>query len=214
MSGAELVKKLLNGERDFRRIVLEERFNLEGYERKGELKNYLGDNCNDFKNKPILLDNSLLRGLRATRINIHHINGPNADFSEAYINSADFPSAHMPGANFYGANLNGTFFAGSNLENAVFSEASLHHVNFYRANLKNSRMVHANLLGAVLNKADLEGADVNSASFNSTSLLDTKIEKTIGLYSAHFLNTYVTEKEKEIIERTFEYRKMFTLCKG
>ena len=90
MSGTEFVRQILNGEKDFQSISLEEDFDLSGHESFKELEDYLIRA--NLEESPLLMNNSEFIGIKAKGIylpNTHglHTNFRNSDFEMAGISA-------------------------------------------------------------------------------------------------------------------------------
>ncbi|MEK6953311.1 MAG: hypothetical protein AABX29_09960, partial [Nanoarchaeota archaeon] len=81
VSGEEFVVKLLNGERNFSKISLEEKFDLNRHGAFQELKIYL--KSQDLQKTPVDFSNSQFRYVKAIGLYLPFIVGRNANFRGA-----------------------------------------------------------------------------------------------------------------------------------
>ena len=127
MDGKDFVKKILEGERDFSRIKLENGFNLEGFK---DLQIYL--HKADLQYYPIILDYAELINIQARRLELPFVSGKRINLF----------GANLCGADLYRANL-----YRANLEKANLEKANLERANLERANLREVILKGANLRG-------------------------------------------------------------------
>ena len=181
MDGKDFVKKILEGERDFSRIKLENGFNLEGFK---DLQIYL--HKADLQYYPIILDYAELINIQARRLELPFVSGKRIN---------------LPRANFWGANLRGANFWGANLEKANLEGTNLERANLERANLRGANLQEANLERANLQEADLQEVILEGANLEGANLRGVKnLEKTINLDKVNPYRAKVTEKERAIID--------------
>ena len=186
MDGKDFVKKILEGERDFSRIKLENGFNLEGFK---DLQIYL--HKADLQYYPIILDYAELINIQARRLELPFVSGKRINLFGANLCGADLYRANLYRANLEKANLEGTNLEGTNLY-----RANLPRANFWGANLRG-----ANFWGANLERANLRGADLQEVILEGANLRGVKnLEKTINLDKVNPYRAKVTEKERAIID--------------
>ncbi len=196
MDGDELVRKLLDGERSFRGIVIPDGYNMKDHEGYGEVLAYL--RSADLEQNPVNIEGSRLYGLRAHKLFLPYICATGASLGdaklyEAVLSGSKLDKTKSAGIRLAGAHLDGVDFSGADLENTVFSEANLEKADLNRANLQASWLEDSHVDGA-----NFEGAWLVGANMVNVSGLDTS--KNLG--SAKFSgNTLVTRKEKAIIEK-------------
>jgi len=186
MPGLEFVKKLLGGERDFKKIELEKNFNLGSNEAFQDLKKYLIEKSvvGDLRANPIILNDSQLLGLVAGKIDI------------LYRGECNIRAERGEGINFDYIRAERV-----NLSGAVFNDA---HIT--NANLKNAILIDTNFLNAYLIKSNFSGADVKKANFYNSVLINTDLREIINLEYALNLNdaiirdTIVNRRERDIID--------------
>src|SRR3989344_3491955 len=214
MKGKDFVKKILEGERDFSRIKLENGFNLTDFEGFRDLQTYLQEA--DLQKYPIILDYAALMYINASGLYLPYVNGRKinleranleranleganfweANLWEAILWSADLSGADLSGANFWRANLEGANLPRANLEGANLREA-----NLWRADLSGANLWRADLSEAILWGADLSGADLSGAILWRANLeIARKLETVLNLDKANLYGAIVTEKERAIID--------------
>lgn len=198
MGGKEFVEKVIDGERDFFGIKLEEGFDLAGYKGFSVMQDYLKKQ--DLESNPVDITHSVFRYVSASGLYLPHVKGVGIDLS-----GADLIEANLSGADLCGAHL-----SGANLIGAELSDADLN-----SANLAGADLCGARLFGANLSVADLAGANISGANLSGANLMGTclrhvyNLECAEGLGHAAYFKTKVTEKEKAIIEKALEGRNLF-----
>jgi uncharacterized protein YjbI with pentapeptide repeats len=117
MKGEEFVRKILDGERDFSGIKLEEGFDLSGYEGFEELQRYL--KSQPLEKEPIIIHGSILRYVKARNLYLPYVRG-----NKVSLYGADLGEAILWGADLRGADLRGVINLGQafNLPYAIFGE--------------------------------------------------------------------------------------------
>ena len=204
MKGKDFVKKILEGERDFSSIKLEDSFNLSGFKGFEDLQRYLKKA--DLRHYPIILDYAKLISIQASGLYLPYVNGVCINLEEA-----DLERAKLWEAKLVGANLSGAILMGANLEEAILQRTNLVGANLVGANLDGADLRGANLRGADLRGADLRGADLGQANLEGVNLKRTnlrkanleiarKLETIINLGKAKLYGAIVTEKERAIID--------------
>src|SRR3989344_2581987 len=189
MKGKDFVKKILEGERDFSRIKLENGFNLTDFEGFRDLQTYLQEA--DLQKYPIILDYAALMYINASGLYLPYVNGRKIN-----LERANLERANLEGANFWEANLREANFWGAN-----FWEANLREANFWGAILWSADLSGADLSEANLWGADLAGADLSGAILWRANLeIARKLETVLNLDKANLYGAIVTEKERAIID--------------
>ncbi len=202
MTGEKFVRKVLDGERNFSGIELEEGFDLSRYKGFKKLQNYLKQQ--NLKENPVNIAHSQFRHVKAADLYLPFVKGEEADLREAYFVGADFEGAYLRGA----------YLVRANLQIANLERANLERANLWRANLERANLEGANLFGADLGEANLRGADLREAYLMKTDLERANLKNVRGLEEAliaeaQFLKTRVTEKEKRIIEEALKSKDLF-----
>ena len=136
MKGKDFVKKILEGERDFSRIKLENGFNLTDFEGFRDLQTYLQEA--DLQKYPIILDYAALMYINASGLYLPYVNGRKINLERANLPRANLREANLERANLYRANLRG----------ADLQEANLREANLREANLQEAILRGANFWGS------------------------------------------------------------------
>jgi len=233
MSGAEFVRKILSEEKDLSNIILEEGFDLSGYEGFEEMQNYLKNE--NLEEDPVLINNSEFISIKAKGLYLPYVKGKNAhlmyaDLGDADLGDADLENADLENANLGYADLWNANLRKADLRNARLRDANLGYADLWNANLENARLRNANLWNANLGNADLRNANLGCADLENADLrnaylgyaylgyadlenADLKnanlagavgLEHSLNLKHANFYQTKVTEKERRIIESLSE----------
>ncbi|MDP8218298.1 MAG: pentapeptide repeat-containing protein [Candidatus Theseobacter exili] len=185
MKGAEFIRKILSGERNFSGIELEEGFDLCGDDGFDELQKYLRKS--DLKGNPISIEGAKLRHL-------------------------DADGLYVPFLKAKGVNLKHAALMGANLEKAQLETADLRYARLSRAMLSGANLKDADLRLADLNLASLiesilSGADFEAVDLEYTNMAKADLKGIKNLQWARFLKTVnfqfadITGKEKEIIRQ-------------
>ena len=178
MDGEEFTAKLLAGERDFRRIKLEQGFDFTRHDSYSKIKDYLRKQ--DFSKNPIDISNSKLRYIIATGLYFQFLKAVNVDLTCADLRTTFFGQANLEKACLAGANLS---------ENTNFWHANLFRADLSFTNLKDSKFYRADLEQATLLSADAQNADFLRANLSGTFLCGAKLTKA-DLRYANFLNSH------------------------
>ena len=106
MKGKDFVKKILEGERDFSSIKLEDSFNLSGFKGFEDLQRYLKKA--DLRHYPIILNYAELIYIKASGLYLPYVNGrkinlERANLPRANLREANLQEAILRGANFWGS---------------------------------------------------------------------------------------------------------------
>lgn len=129
--------------------------------------------------------------VRASYLNLSHLQLPGLDLAFASLRKADFRGAGLAGCLAYGAELEKAVFNGAdltgaqwvdakapdakfrkaNLSDARLHQAKLDGAKFYRANLSGANLRMASLTGAEFKRANLSGADFHGATLDERALL-------------------------------------------
>ncbi len=217
MKGDEFVKKILNGERDFSYIKLEEGFDFNKYEGFKDMQQYLKNKY--LQGYPIILNFSDFSYVKAKNLYLPYLEGEKANFEKANLDYADFSKSSLKCANFEKANLINVDFYNANLEKINFERANLmgarlHNANLEKANLKNAILINARLHGARIRKGNLEGANlleaiIDLADFEGANLNGTNFKNILAFGVINFKKTglrkenfgKIKEYQREGIER-------------
>ena len=129
MKGKDFVKKILEGERDFSSIKLEDSFNLSGFKGFEDLQRYLKKA--DLRHYPIILNYAELIYIKASGLYLPYVNGRKINLERANLPRANLREANLERANLYRANLRGADLQEANLREANLQEAILRGANFW-----------------------------------------------------------------------------------
>lgn len=189
MTGKEFVRKVLDGEREFVGVRLEEGFNLSDNKELirfcNNLKKLTPENR---KKESICITNSEFRGLQAGGAYLPYLLG-----IEANLKGANFKGAIFHEANLYGANLT----------NTKFTQAEIINANLVEANFSSANLSGASIYGSDFRKANFHRTNVYGTNFNSVNFRDIKnLEHSVNLKYAKFLNTFgLEEEQRKIIQK-------------
>ena len=131
IKGAELITKILGGEKCFSGVKLEEGFDFNSHDGFAELLNYLRNA--DLKLLPIRMVNSDLSHCIAKNLYLPYVRAQDADFI-----GADFLGATFDGADFFWAKFNRADLRVSNLFGVNFTKGRLYETDFRGGNLSTS----------------------------------------------------------------------------
>ena len=189
MDEDELVRKILEGERDFSGIILKWGY-LSDHGSFQELQKYLEKQKFQLEDAPIVFDDSILTGIRAFGLYLPHVRARRANLRTSY-----FEKAILDGADFTGADLAHTFFL----------KASLVGANLYGTNLQNAVLSRADLWGADLRTADLDEALLYGTNFRGADIRGVRnFGKAMSLEYAIWYKPVVTPTEKKLIIDSLE----------
>ncbi len=211
LTGKELMKKLMAGERDFSNTRIA----------PGDAMLALDPDY------PALL--SYLRGqdLRTTPIKAEHVdwrsfNAPGmflefsllagSDFSGAILTDASMRRVDCTGVNFRGANLSRAAFTAARLPEADFSGATATDCDFYESNLAGAKFRNCNLSRSYVIRTSLKDVDVVGANFGDACFyrLDLRgangLDQALELGTAKLYRTIMTAKEQAIMAKAAEQR--------
>jgi len=189
MEGEEFVRKVLDGERNFKNISLEEGFDLSGYEGFSEMNDYLKKQ--NLKDSPLDITNSEFKFVKASGLYLPFVKGRKANLEDAnlwyanlwnanlgYANlwKANLWNANLGYANLWKANLEDANLENANLENANLGYANLRKANLWKANLRKANLWNANLWYANLENANLWYANLWYANLENANLENANLE--------------------------------------
>lgn len=198
LRGEEFIRKVLQGEKDFRRIQLE-RGDLSIQAGYPKMQEYLQrkDKIHELEKSPLYFTEAELGGFRARKIYFPHIQAEKANFEgaslpEAYLWHAELRQANFRKADLTGAHFNGVGLQQARLEDTCLIDASLGGANFAEAILRQ----------AYLNRADLDEANFGRADLRGVRGLEyTNVE------DAYFDETIVSSRERDILRRLLEKKR-------
>ena len=217
MSREEFAKKIVAGERNFRRIHLPNQTDLSAF--IPDLNKYLVEQ--NLEKDKIDFSKSELIEIIAPAIYIPFSNMfraymYGANMSGAYMYRANMHRANMSGADMHRANMSGADMSEANMYGADMSRAYMYGANMsgaymYRANMSGADMHRANMSGANMSGANMSGADMSGANMSGADIRSVNLERVMGLKDVIFKNTLVTKEEKEIILKAREGLDLFDL---
>ena len=129
MKGKDFVKKILEGERDFSSIKLEDSFNLSGFKGFEDLQRYLKKA--DLRHYPIILNYAELIYIKASGLYLPYVNGRKINLERANLPRANLREANLERANLPRADLQEANLREANLREANLQEAILRGANFW-----------------------------------------------------------------------------------
>lgn len=137
MSGKEFVRKILEGERDFRGIGLYEGSNLSADEKFVEMQIYLQEQ--DLEVYPVTIEGSIFFYVKAIGLHFPYVKGNKADLRGADLAGAYLKRADLRGADLRGADFEGAYLEGADLKGADLGRAYLERAYLWRADLRGVR---------------------------------------------------------------------------
>jgi uncharacterized protein YjbI with pentapeptide repeats len=210
----ELVRRILDGERDFSRtrLVADNLDEADGY---GDMLAWLKDQ--DLRANPLNFEGADWRGVRALglfweRTRLSGINLSGADLRHASLRGAD-----LQGSNLQRANLSGATFVVAKLGRANFRNAVMRGADMYECNATEAIMQRVDLTGAQLPRATFRGVDFTSAVLTNVNFYKTDLREVRGLVNTRdlgtcsYFRTIVTSAERDAIWAAISAQPMFDL---
>lgn len=147
IDGAEFIKKILTGERDFSRVIIKEKCLMNMFIDYDNMIDYLKkqDQEGKLEKNPIILNGAELIGIKAKRLYFPYIQAECIDLEHAIL----------PEANFYNANFT----------RALLTEAYLVKANLRKAKLVGASLEYTDFEKSELEEIDLKGAKIDGANF-------------------------------------------------
>ena len=133
------MRLILQGERNFLGIKLEEEFDISSHLDFKHLQDYMMKERYNFFDNPIVLRSASLRGLKAKETYLFSVNAANADLEGACLVGADLRFANLKGANLKYANLRKVRLSDAYLQEATVAGANLIGADFHHAHLDGIR---------------------------------------------------------------------------
>ena len=177
----EFISKILQGERDFSYVSLEEQ-NLSKHERFAEMQKYLKSQGDKLRREPVSLSHSIFRCVNACGIHLPYLRGVSLDVS----------GSELQWSNFFGSYLKKIVAVRSNLSYCDLAES-----DFRCGNLRYANLNRANCWRTEFAKTDMRDIE--------------NLELTDKLGDAHFYKTKANKKEKEIIKKAISRRNLFSV---
>jgi uncharacterized protein YjbI with pentapeptide repeats len=221
MKGNEFVRKILSGERDFTRIIIDGRGvkgsakPLTGPEEFEAMQEYL--KSANLKAEPLNLGSAQLhyvnidgiympytvaRGIVITGFSsIRGVNLEGANLKSNYDTENSKVDQTELIANFDGSNMKGVDFHNADLCSAQFRDCDLRNADFYRVSgdgfsFDGANLEDANFTRAFLNRSRFKGACVRGANFEHAQLYYSELEGVVGLEDAKNLEYAVFNNTK------------------
>ncbi len=169
INGQDFIRKILEGERYFVGMILEDNFNLNASPDFAELQRYLLKQ--KFWSKPMIFSHSDFRKLTASGIYLPYLQAEYANFEEANLENAI-----LLGANFERAKLKGVKLKRANLQVANLKHARLSRANLSSSNLRGSNLCRANLKNANLRNSVFEEVRMANATLANTDAQNTNFK--------------------------------------
>ncbi|MBE9197609.1 MULTISPECIES: pentapeptide repeat-containing protein [unclassified Nodularia (in: cyanobacteria)] len=205
MSSSELLKRYVNGERDFSGSDLR---GIKLYGSQGKKIDLSGAN----------FSGANLEGAILSHVNLDHANFSHTNLKEVRmngkINNTDFSGADLTNAHIGASRINGTKFRGANLTNVDFGANGLGNTNidfanadctntkltcdlieanfqgsnlrnaifrhqnlyWYRANLSRANLSQLDLSGQNFSTLEMKGVNLNGSNLTNTNLKSTNLE--------------------------------------
>jgi uncharacterized protein YjbI with pentapeptide repeats len=218
VSGKEIIRRILEGERDFSHTRLAPATALHEEEGFPEMIAYLRQQ--DLRATPVIAEGVDWRGLRAPGLFLQ-----SARFAEADLSGADLRNSNLRRAAFNGARLQH-----ANLEGAVMMQCRFIQTDLSGANMRGADMYEAKVNGAVFRDVDLtfaqllrvvfESSDITGAAVGGVNFYRTDLRNVAGLESvrdlgrALFHHTMVTRRQLDTIQTAVRSLPLFDVQDG
>ena len=188
ISPNDLVKKLMDGERDFSSTRMPSgKSSLQDQEGYSELNEYLRGQ--DLRSDPVSAEGSDWRGLRARGFALQAGKLAGINLSNADLRGADFRRGEFTNADLHEADLAGAFLSNARSQEADLTGAVLRGADLYEANLTGASLRGADLTRAVLLKVPMKDADVTGAVLTDAIMYRADLRGVVGLDAARDLGT-------------------------
>ncbi len=208
ISGRELIRRILDGERDFSRTRLSTT-EAPLHEQEGfhEMAGYLQKQ--DLRNEPVIAEAADWRGLRAPGLFFPSTRFAGADLSGADLRNSDLRRAVFNEAKLQQTNLEGAIIIHGRFMNTDLSGANMRGADMYEAKFTGTVLRGTDLTFAQMPRIGLDGGDLTGAAVGGANLYRSDLRGVTGLDSvrdlgrASFHQTVVTRKQMETIEKAF-----------
>jgi len=238
ISGAEFVRRLLEGQRDFQEMgLLERNFDLSSHKLYAQLQESF--DSTDSRYRSLCLSDAEMEGLVAKKLYVclvangikltkvdleeatlggsyfqnavlKEVNFRNADLYRCRAPRANFTDSKLERANLVEAFCSEAYFQGSVLESAKCKRAVFYGAVFKETSLANADFTEAGLRGAKFPGTDVSGMKFTGADLRQADLRGVKnLEKSSGLEDVNFSGTIVSPAEKAIIEEALKRKVPF-----
>ena len=175
MKGEELVKKILEGERDFSKIELEEGFNFNTAKGYTEMQEFL-KNYKNLESEPLNFNYSKLINIHARNIYFPFVQAIETNFFGSNLRNSNFQNSKLKSSNLRKTILRSLNGKKANLTKTNLTKTNLYRANLTEANLNHAKLYKANLCFAKLDCANLDYADLRNSNFDKTRLLEVSIK--------------------------------------
>ncbi len=202
LAPSELVKRIMDGERDFSSTRLTGALDEEaGYAGLGA---YLREH--DLRAENLMAVGADWSGLKARGLFFPFSKLAGINLSGADLRGADFRRTDFTGANLDGADLSGATVIGCRFQEASLAGAVLRATDFYEASLAGAKLPGADLTRAFLLRLALQEADLSGAVLTGAIMYRADLRGVVGLDkvtdlgTVTFHQTIVTAGEQAIID--------------
>jgi len=201
ITGKEFAKKVITGERDFSKISINDKYFI-APELEKELCDYLKKQ--NWKESPLILDNSKIEKLIMHEVYLPYIQAKNAEFNFGSLELCDFNNSNFTNTQLYGNSIQHC-----NFNNSVFSGGSIHSYNylnrndFKNCNFKNGRFI-GNTMNCVFDGSDFENLEGSLKMMWEGSLMGIKNLEKSKFNKVCCENVYIDDKNKEILLKIIE----------
>ena len=216
ISAAELVKRVLAGERDFASTrIAPDKGDFTKADGFQELNSYLP--TQDLRENPVIATGADWRGVKAAGLFLNAFKAAGINLEGADLRDADFRRSDLSGADLRNADVSGTTFVGCRLMEADFTDATMRAVDLYEANLSKGKLVNADLTRAYTLRLNLGEVDMTNCTMTDANFYRSDLRGAIGLDSVRdlgtcqFKHTAVTKREQDIILAAMEALPRFDL---
>jgi uncharacterized protein YjbI with pentapeptide repeats len=214
ITSAELVRRILDGERDFSRtrLVADNLDEADGYK---EMLASLREQ--DLRANPLTFEGADWRGVRALGLFWERTRMSGIDLSGADLRDANLRGVDLQRANLQRANLSGSTFVVARLGGANFRNALLRGADMYECNATDAVLQRVDLTGAQLPRATFRGVDLTGAVLTNVNFYKTDLREVRGLVNTRdlgtctYFRTVVTPTEHEAIWAAISAQPLFDL---
>ena len=221
VSGDEFVRKLLEGERDFRNIRIPAGFDLRGHDAFGELNSYFRERYKGGIRNFNHSDRVDISGSKILSMNANHLYMPYLNARRSNLSLSEFHGSYLSCSDFYEAELTAVKMNSARVRSCIFIKAYMPWADLGDIRGRNSlfdfaRLPDAKITGAnlpytfwngaefsdmtsfdqsVLTEADFTGASINSARYAHTNLNRAKFRKLKNAGCPYFQGAFMKDAE-------------------
>jgi uncharacterized protein YjbI with pentapeptide repeats len=217
ITAAELMRKTMDGERDFTGSHMPQEQGLFTEDRAlfDAFNTYMRGQ--ELRANPIIAGESDWRGVRApgaflqfTKLPKSDLRG--ADFRGSELRRADFTESRLQGSDLSGANLMVSGLQRADLSGSIMRGVDLYEASLAGVNLRGCDLSNAYFMRLNFKEADLTDATVFMAQFYRADVRGAiGLETVLGLGAAKFHQLGVTDRELRIIESAIRSGPMFDI---